>query len=294
MSSLTNAKAQQTARHAIMLRAVGQGGRRRRLPRQIYPKSIESEYARTIVGVLEAARPLLAPLLHDLPGMLASATAERRGDRTDAGEPERVKRLIDQTRQQLEQRLPGPEIERLAELFGKRTQSYQRVQLGRQVRAVLGVDVAAGDGPRMSALLAHFTHENAVLIKSVPADFISDVEKRVARAFTSGTRHEEIAADLVERYGIAENRARLIARDQVGKLYGQTNAVRQQDLGIQRFTWRTAGDERVREEHQELDGQEFSYDEPPDEGLPGEPIQCRCYAEPVMSLIASAVDDADA
>ena len=38
-------------------------------------------------------------------------------------------------------------------------------------------------------------------------------------------------------------------------------AERHQRLGIEKFTWDTSGDERVRDEHRALDGQVFSYDD---------------------------------
>lgn len=288
-----NMRAANTAQHARALRAVGLGARRRRMPRQIWPKSIEMEYGKAMIGLLDRARPALAPLLHELPGMIDRAAADRRGDRMDAGEPERARKLIETVRARLEQVTQPTDVDALARLFGQRTQTYQRVQLGRQVRAALGADVLANDGGRTAALLDHFVHENAALIKTIPGDCIDEIEKRVTRAFTSGTRSEELASEIEERFDISERHARLIARDQIGKLYGQTNAVRQQDLGIESFVWRTAGDERVREEHQELDGQQFDYNDPPDEGLPGEPIQCRCYAEPVLALIRDASEPAD-
>ena len=46
--------------------------------------------------------------------------------------------------------------------------------------------------------------------------------------------------------------------------------------------------DRVRDEHQELEGETFSYDDPPSEGLPGQPVLCRCFAEPVLDEILEA------
>ncbi len=93
------------------------------------------------------------------------------------------------------------------------------------------------------------------------------------------------------QFGFGERRSKLIARDQVGKLYGQLNASRQKDIGVEKFTWRTVGDERVRDEHEALDGEVFSYDDPPEEGLPGEEVLCRCSAEPLFSDLLAAADE---
>ena len=53
------------------------------------------------------------------------------------------------------------------------------------------------------------------------------------------------------------------------------------------YIWRTQEDEKVRDLHQELEGKRFNMDDPPVSGTsgfrgnPGEPANCRCYAEPI-------------
>ena len=62
--------------------------------------------------------------------------------------------------------------------------------------------------------------------------------------------------------------------------------LRQKEIGVTEDVWRTAGDERVRETHAANDGETFKWsdDTPgPADGRPGEEINCRCYAEPVLS-----------
>jgi SPP1 gp7 family putative phage head morphogenesis protein len=88
---------------------------------------------------------------------------------------------------------------------------------------------------------------------------------------------------LRKQFDFTRNRARLIARDQVGKLYGQINAARQQAIGVTHFVWQTSNDERVRDEHEERNGKTYSYANPPDGELPGQPIQCRCVANPILT-----------
>ena len=36
--------------------------------------------------------------------------------------------------------------------------------------------------------------------------------------------------------------------------------------------------------HWEREGQEFRWDQPPEDGHPGQPIECRCSAEPIIDL----------
>jgi hypothetical protein len=59
-------------------------------------------------------------------------------------------------------------------------------------------------------------------------------------------------------------------------------------VSASRFVWRTSRDERVRDEHDDLDGESFAWESPPAEGIPGEAINCRCSAEPDFSEVAEA------
>lgn len=127
-----------------------------------------------------------------------------------------------------------------------------------------------------------FVGENVALITSIPEKMLSEVEQLILRATTSGATRRDLAQELQRRYDITENRAKLIARDQVGKLYGQLAMERQRSLGITHFVWRTQRDNRVRDSHAELEGTTWAWASPPDIGVPGEPINCRCSAEPVI------------
>jgi SPP1 gp7 family putative phage head morphogenesis protein len=118
-------------------------------------------------------------------------------------------------------------------------------------------------------------------------DALRKIETQVFEGFRSGMRHEELSQKIIgeidPRVGNIRARADLIARDQISKLNGQFTELRQTELGLKRYTWRTVGDERVRESHSQNDGKVFSWNSPPEgTGHPGDDFQCRCYAEPVF------------
>lgn len=94
------------------------------------------------------------------------------------------------------------------------------------------------------------------------------------RAIQDGQLHGDLADELEGQFGFSEDRAALIARDQIGKAYGQINASRQREMGVTQFIWRTVEDERVRSEHEDRNGETYDYSDPPDGELPGEPINC--------------------
>jgi SPP1 gp7 family putative phage head morphogenesis protein len=235
-------------------------------------------------------KPSIDALLREMPGMLDSANAARGDVRHDVGEMSRMRAAFEQARTALHHATNIGVIESISRRYAQTTSVFQHAQLARQVKAAIGIDITTADR-RVPAMIDHFVAENAALIKSLGNRTVDDIEKVVSRAFTTGARAEDVAGDVADRYGISDRHARLIARDQIGSLNGQINAARQQEIGVTSFVWRTAGDERVRPEHEDLNGETFDYDDPPDEGLPGEPVCCRCYAEPVFAGILGEADD---
>jgi SPP1 gp7 family putative phage head morphogenesis protein len=290
-------RAKQTASWVRMLGSAQalkriRNGRMRRIPRQVYPRMLEREYTKAMVRLISDVEGAFIDLKRELPGLLESAAREARidsaGVRLDAGEGKRVRQLIEAARKRMNESVLTPQLEKLAEDFAQRTSSAQRIQLGKQVHAALGVDLFGGDA-RMRPLMEAFVDSNVGLIRKLSDEVAGRVETRVLAAVQDAKPWSDFADELQDQFGFAEHRAKIIARDQIGKFYGQANAARQRELGITKFVWRTSGDERVREEHEALNGQVFSYDEPPSEGLPGEPILCRCSAEPLFDDIAGLV-----
>ncbi|MCV2883066.1 phage minor head protein [Actibacterium sp. XHP0104] len=76
-------------------------------------------------------------------------------------------------------------------------------------------------------------------------------------------------------------------------LTGLINQLRQEDLGIERYIWRSQDDAKVRDSRAAYDDRVFRWDNPPEDGHPGEAHNCRCYAEPVLPGVQSNVVLAD-
>ncbi len=211
--------------------------------------------------------------------------------RLDApSELELAKRLLDEAG--VKSGVIRSDIEDLAGYFAKETSKAQRAQLAKQLSSALGIDVLP-DESFVPELIEYFTHENATLISGIPEVLHREVANLTARAFTKRMDPETFAQHLAKRFDVAESRARFIARDQLGKLWGQLNAVRQRGIGVTKFIWSTMGDERVRPMHEDLEGKKCDYDNPPvvnpagDRLLPGEDYNCRCDAIPDLSDIVA-------
>jgi hypothetical protein len=63
---------------------------------------------------------------------------------------------------------------------------------------------------------------------------------------------------------------------------GLINELRQRGLGISQYVWRSRDDGKVRSAHATHDDRVFSWDNPPEDGHPGQAFNCRCVAEPAL------------
>lgn len=158
-------------------------------------------------------------------------------------------------------------------------------RLATAVKRGVGVDVShvlKGNG-KIAAALKKATKANVDLIKSIPDQYLEKVRKAVYENVSAGMRFEGIEKLITHVGDVTESRAKLIARDQTSKMNGAFNRIQQVSLGIDRYQWQTAGDERVRETHAENDGKIFYWDDPPEEtGNPGDDVECRCFGIPIF------------
>lgn len=261
-----------------------------RLPRQLQPDGIRLSYFAAVRGVLARAKQLVDVLLVPrLPELVDAAGMVHDAVRS-SNYATKVTEVIDGLAKDFFGEFTNKRLADLASTYGDRTSQFQRRELAKQFANALGIDITVSE-PNLVPRLEAWAAQNASLIRSVNTKYFGEIESRTLEALRTGQRAEDIADDYAVRYGVSESRAMLIARDQIGKLNGQLNRARQDALGVKRFTWRSVGDERVRDEHEALDGKVFDWDDPPSEGEPGEPINCRCFGEPVLSDVYEALGD---
>ena len=283
-------------------RALGMTTRRRRIPRQQQPNAIRASYFAALRKYVNLAganaqryiAPFLADMLDEAAGRPASWPKLDAKDTTPRRPlPRRVKEAIDRAATATKAAMKPHELHAVAKKFGTATSDFQKEQLARQTRAAMGIDLFAAE-PNIAPILEEFAATNVDLITSIPDVYFDDLRLEVEEAVVAGTRAETLADTLAERFGIMERRAALIARDQIGKLFGQLNGARQEALGISGYVWRGVLDNREREEHEAREGDRFTWDDPPEDGHPGEAINCRCYAEPDFTEILDESADEEA
>ena len=285
-------------RHVVQAMPHGAGLRKRkgRLLKPVKPSyKVELWYKTQLLAIVaqlrKVAREVLLPELKRLEPLYAKATDGLVRDRA-AFSP-----VIGEKIEEAKRRFGGIQgvAQRLAEAATQRNLEEVDDRLKSSVNASIKIDISgflSRAGP-IQEIVAAAKRANIDLITSIPEQYFDKLGDAIGTNMEAGLRFEDLAKE-VERIGdVTESRAKLIARDQTSKMNGAMNMVRQTSLGITSYIWQTAGDERVREEHADLDGSQFDWNDPPPDGHPGEAVNCRCVAVAVFDLDEPEQDDGE-
>ncbi len=249
-----------------------------RLPSGLLP-SLEAPYVLTLRrltrGWIKEVRKATERVLRSLP-------VDARADAEDS--------TFGRLREELRTKARGQGRRAARAAFGL-AEEKSRAAANAQVSAATGgIRLWRGVSPEVQAVMDRALERNVRLVSSIPVQLLDQVESTVREGIAAGTHVDGLRRALEERFSVAESRAELIARDQIGKLQGQLAEGRARELGVDTYVWRVSGgprgDGRVRPMHLELDGSKQRFSDPPvtnsdgDRNNPGEDFQCRCNAEP--------------
>lgn len=177
------------------------------------------------------------------------------------------------------QRIFSPnKVEAIATRFLNSTNAFSEAIILKQGK-VRGIDPTVHE-PWLAEYMRSCITENVSYITNIKDEYFQKIESIILQGVKNGKSIKSIREQLVEKIGMSQKRAQFIAVDQTGSIFGQMNAKRHQQMGVEKFKWSTSHDERVRMSHRALDGHIYSYNKPPSEGLPGTPFRCRCVAIP--------------
>lgn len=183
-----------------------------------------------------------------------------------------------------------------SEQMVERTGKSNKDRFDRVVNKATGInlgEVIAAEG--LEDFTALSINKNVGLIKSLPEQYLSQVETIVNNGLTSGARYSTIQKEIMARTGSASaklaNRIKTIARNEVQTINSQLTLRRSESLGIKKGIYRTSEDERVRPCHAELNGVEFELKKGAWSKSCGKFIQpgitdinCRCSYSPVIEV----------
>lgn len=262
------------------------GRRKLRVPKPPRQRSLmprERAFRTAILKELDRVQAQIQEqLIPRLPEIERAALLNRRDLRHDIDWDEILRAIFSNLSDILE--LPPGFFEELAGEHGREVARDNLQSVQRQLRSSLATDVFINFDVDQQAAVRSFASDSAQLIKTIRQQYLDEVQGIVLRNFRAGRRAESFAPQIAERFRVSQKRAFVIARDQVSKLNGDLTRMRQESVGVTHYIWRTVLDERTRSSHRRLNGKRFAWNDPPIvDGVPahpGQPIQCRCTADP--------------
>lgn len=241
-----------------------------------YPMSLEREYARILRdytrGVNQICKDYLPYMVDE--AMANSLKADMREDSWISDVTDKVKEAIDS-----KLRI----TDKISAMFEK-VKGFAKSQQGKIFTSIFG-SIPKQRPPRDYEMLKQiWTSQNLTLIKSIDDRTMEAIHYALSRNVIRTVDRKEVISELTQTIKhmakVNENRAALIACDQVGKLNSQLAQYEQVNQGVKSYIWQTMMDNRVRPEHAERQGKRYYWDDPPSGGHPGWAIRCRCSSIP--------------
>ena len=265
----------------------------------IYPQGVEREFQRALNAYMRLVNETVKEHMPEIQS--AARTEQEANRRTDDGSDlmSAIEKAFGRMDVDLDKKLEKFGLRQKLESLANRTRKLSISEWKRAVKSTLGIDIL--DDYYLGEFYRHelqsWIDENVSLIQSIPKEALNEMHNIVSQGFKTGRTMTSMVWDIRNTYNVKKSSARLLARDQLGKLNSKLAQQQQTDAGVQEYTWRTAGDGRVRDAHRNLNRKRFRWDQPPVVSEPGKPerrchpgedYQCRCVAIPVFDI--STVD----
>lgn len=180
----------------------------------------------------------------------------------------------------------------IAAMFAERSQEHLEAAFRKRLKEA-GFTVRFRPSERMTSALRAVIAENVNLIRSIPQQFLKDVQSAVWTSAMRGGSMHELSKEIRSRYGVTYRRAAIISRDQSNKARAVMEEARRSELGIETAIWvHSHAGKQPRPTHVAMHGKTYRIAE----GMwdpavqkfvwPGTEINCRCTSRAVMPSAA--------
>lgn len=246
-----------------------------------YPNSAEREYYRLLRAVLRKLRELTFAEMEGIKDAL-------RHDSTDSEKT--VEEILAAFR------ASGVKSDVMAEVrrVMNSVDSNAKKNLQQSFRNCIQVDVFVDDAQLLSKVTDEWYSSQSKLVDSIVSNYTDKLGIIVSNAVQRGSLYKDVQNDVKGLYDVSDNRAKFIARNEIGNLNAVTTKTRQEEAGIYCYEWQTSSDERVRESHAEMHGDIYYWSGdnvgeingmkvyPAPKFHPGMDYNCRCVAIPII------------
>lgn len=144
------------------------------------------------------------------------------------------------------------------------------------------------DEKTKATLQAEYNKNLNFYIKGWRDEAIFRLRTKVEKNVFSGYRSDRMIEMIQSEKNVSDGKAKFLASQETRLLTSAYREERYKETGVERYLWSTSHDRRVRDRHRHLDGQIFSWDNPPVVDLAtgrrahaGTDYNCRCVPVPV-------------
>lgn len=165
------------------------------------------------------------------------------------------------------------------------------------MKTMKGLTVAPEFTKEQRAKIAdEYSNNMKLFIKDWTEKEIKKLRKQVEENAIKGKRYENLVKDIQSSYGVSQNKAKFLARQETSLIMTKFKETRYTSAGVDEYIWGcVAGSKNhpVRPWHKKLEGKKFRWDDPPITTEPGQPVRrnnpgqdfnCRCFAKPVVKF----------
>lgn len=137
----------------------------------------------------------------------------------------------------------------------------------------------------------NLTENLDLYIKDFAEEKIPELRHMVEANLQAGGRIDRLSKMIEAQYGVTKRKAKFLASQETSLLTAKFREERAVAAGSASYVWHTRRDNKVRHDHEELEGKTFLWSDPPivdrarnRRAHPGEDWGCRCSARPIIAL----------
>lgn len=247
----------------------------RQIPPTRYPFSIEKTYENELLKLIKMVESIT--LKHYK--LIIQPTIERY--RSDVDELSLIQKIIEVIKGLSLGIFNDTSVVDIANRFVKNLDLFNMKNINDQATAA-GVNLLANDKV-IDDFVKTAIVQNVSYIKSIESNLLDKVSTIIYEETKRGTSSKMIQEQLVKQFDVSRDKAKFLAVDQSGSMFGQLTKQRHTSIGVNSFKWSTVGDGRVRPEHINYNGKTYSYTGGANGKFPGSSdYRCRCVGQPVF------------
>lgn len=246
----------------------------RKIPPTRYPFSVEQQYAKDLLKLIDEVEQMV--MLH----YKRVIVPQLKNYRADDDELNTIQRILEIIRALSLNIFNDNNIVNIANRFVNNLNLFNMKNITDQAR-VAGISIVQ-DTPKLKDFVKSSVTQNVSYIKSIESNLLDKVSTLIFEETVKGTASKQIQEQLMQSFNVSRSKAKFIAVDQSGSIFGQLTKERHTSIGVNKFTWLSAGDKRVRPEHQNYNGKTYTYKDGANGKTPGSDYRCRCVGQPVF------------